>query len=171
MHPVELFYTPEAERDYVEASVRTIMQVATGHWLHAPVLAVFFLQHMLLLVGVSSRCVCSGVAAWCLLFVSLCRFTCVRSPVTCWSSSLAKMRSRKCVRRSEIELGYVRDCMAAYFNWACRMSYTLVPHCPSVQDMGPDVPELVATPLYSSLPPRQQERIFDAAPGALRRVH
>ena len=26
-HPVEIFYTPEAERDYVEAAVRTTMQI------------------------------------------------------------------------------------------------------------------------------------------------
>ena len=26
-HPVEIFYTPEPERDYVEASVRTVVQV------------------------------------------------------------------------------------------------------------------------------------------------
>lgn len=26
-HPVEIFYTPEPERDYVEAAVRTTMQI------------------------------------------------------------------------------------------------------------------------------------------------
>ena len=26
-HPVEIFYTPEPERDYVEASVRTVVQI------------------------------------------------------------------------------------------------------------------------------------------------
>merc|ERR1712000_226169 len=26
-HPVEIFYTPEPERDYVEASVRTVLQI------------------------------------------------------------------------------------------------------------------------------------------------
>ena len=38
-HPVEIFYTPEPERDYVEAAVRTTMQihqyeakVTNGHW-------------------------------------------------------------------------------------------------------------------------------------------
>jgi pre-mRNA-splicing factor ATP-dependent RNA helicase DHX15/PRP43 len=34
-----------------------------------------------------------------------------------------------------------------------------------VQDMGKDAPELVVYPLYSSLPPAQQRKIFSAAPG------
>ncbi|KAL9178690.1 hypothetical protein ACHAXT_003821 [Thalassiosira profunda] len=34
-----------------------------------------------------------------------------------------------------------------------------------VQDMGKDAPELVVYPLYSSLPPAQQKKIFSAAPG------
>ena len=33
------------------------------------------------------------------------------------------------------------------------------------QDMGKDSPELVVYPLYSSLPPAQQKKIFSAAPG------
>ncbi len=27
LHPVEIFYTPEAERDYLEAAIRTVMQI------------------------------------------------------------------------------------------------------------------------------------------------
>ena len=26
-HPVEIFYTPEPERDYLEASIRTVIQI------------------------------------------------------------------------------------------------------------------------------------------------
>ena len=26
-HPVEIFYTPEAERDYLEAAIRTVIQI------------------------------------------------------------------------------------------------------------------------------------------------
>lgn len=26
-HPVEIFYTPEAERDYLEAAIRTVVQI------------------------------------------------------------------------------------------------------------------------------------------------
>ncbi len=33
MHPVEIFYTPEPERDYLEAAVRTVLQV---HLCEAP---------------------------------------------------------------------------------------------------------------------------------------
>lgn len=29
LHPVEIFYTPEAERDYLEASIRTVIQIHT----------------------------------------------------------------------------------------------------------------------------------------------
>ena len=28
-HPVEIFYTPEPERDYLEAAIRTVVQVHT----------------------------------------------------------------------------------------------------------------------------------------------
>lgn len=27
LHPVEIFYTPEAERDYLEAAIRTVIQI------------------------------------------------------------------------------------------------------------------------------------------------
>ena len=27
LHPVEIFYTPEPERDYLEAAIRTVVQV------------------------------------------------------------------------------------------------------------------------------------------------
>jgi len=35
----------------------------------------------------------------------------------------------------------------------------------AASEFGPDVPQLVVYPLYSSLPPQQQKKIFDKAPG------
>ncbi len=37
-HPVEIFYTPEPERDYLEAAIRTVIQVHSTDWLksHPP---------------------------------------------------------------------------------------------------------------------------------------
>ena len=88
--PVEIFYTPEPERDYVEAAVRTAAQI------HA--------------------CESAGDI---LVFLT-----------------------------GELE---IEDVCQRLRNEA--------------QKCGPDRGELVVYPLYSSLPPRQQKRIFDKAPG------
>jgi len=88
-HPVEIFYTPEPERDYVEAAVRTAAQI------HA--------------------CEAAGDI---LVFLT---------------------------GEAEIE-----DVCARLRAEAHRV--------------GPERGELVVYPLYSSLPPRAQKRIFDAAP-------
>ena len=88
--PVEIFYTPEPERDYVEAAVRTAAQI------HA--------------------CESAGDI---LVFLT-----------------------------GEIE---IEDVCQRLRNEA--------------QKCGPERGELVVYPLYSSLPPRQQKRIFDKAPG------
>ena len=89
-HPVEVFYTPEPERDYVEAAVRTAAQI------HA--------------------CEAAGDI---LVFLT---------------------------GEAEIE-----DVCARLRGEAAKV--------------GPERGELVVYPLYSSLPPRAQKRIFDAAPG------
>jgi len=88
--PVEIFYTPEPERDYVEAAVRTAAQI------HA--------------------CESAGDI---LVFLT-----------------------------GELEIEDV-----------CQRLRNEAAKC------GPDRGELVVYPLYSSLPPRQQKRIFDKAPG------
>jgi len=88
--PVEVFYTPEPERDYVEAAVRTAAQI------HA--------------------CEAAGDI---LVFLT-----------------------------GELE---IEDVCQRLRNEALKC--------------GPERGELVVYPLYSSLPPRQQKRIFDAAPG------
>ena len=89
-HPVEIFYTPEPERDYVEAAVRTAAQI------HA--------------------CEAAGDI---LVFLT-----------------------------GELEIEDVCARLRA-----------------EAHKLGPERGELVVYPLYSSLPPRQQKRIFDAAPG------
>jgi pre-mRNA-splicing factor ATP-dependent RNA helicase DHX15/PRP43 len=95
-HPVEIFYTPEAERDYVEAAVRTVLQI------HA-----------------------TEPEGDILLFLT---------------------------GEEEIE-----D--------ACRRIGLEVDEMIRESDAGP----MVVYPLYGTLPPQQQQRIFDKAPAPLRK--
>jgi pre-mRNA-splicing factor ATP-dependent RNA helicase DHX15/PRP43 len=95
-HPVEIFYTPEPERDYVEAAIRTVLQI------HA-----------------------SEPEGDILLFLT---------------------------GEDEIE-----D--------ACRKINLEADELQREVDAGP----LVVYPLYGTLPPQQQQRIFDKAPGPVRK--
>ncbi|KFH40304.1 pre-mRNA-splicing factor ATP-dependent RNA helicase-like protein [Hapsidospora chrysogenum ATCC 11550] len=95
-HPVEIFYTPEPERDYVEAAIRTVLQI------HA-----------------------SEPEGDILLFLT---------------------------GEDEIE-----D--------ACRKIGLEAEELQREVDAGP----LAVYPLYGTLPPQQQQRIFDKAPGPLRK--
>ncbi|QUC16531.1 uncharacterized protein UV8b_00772 [Ustilaginoidea virens] len=95
-HPVEIFYTPEPERDYVEAAIRTVLQI------HA-----------------------SEDEGDILLFLT---------------------------GEDEIE-----D--------ACRKISLEADELQREVDAGP----LVVYPLYGTLPPHQQQKIFDKAPGPLRK--
>lgn len=89
-HPVEIFYTPEPERDYLEAAIRTVVQI-----------------HM-----------CEETEGDVLLFLT---------------------------GQEEIDE-------------ACKRIGR------EVENLGPEVGELKCIPLYSTLPPNQQQRIFEAAP-------
>ncbi|KAH8871253.1 Pre-mRNA-splicing factor ATP-dependent RNA helicase DHX15 [Schistosoma japonicum] len=89
-HPVEIFYTPEPERDYLEAAIRTVIQI-----------------HM-----------CEEIEGDILLFLT---------------------------GQEEIEE-------------ACKRIQR------EVDGLGPDVGELRCIPLYSTLPPNLQQRIFEPPP-------
>ncbi|XP_002734003.1 putative pre-mRNA-splicing factor ATP-dependent RNA helicase PRP1 [Saccoglossus kowalevskii] len=89
-HPVEIFYTPEPERDYLEAAIRTVIQI-----------------HM-----------CEEVEGDVLLFLT---------------------------GQEEIEE-------------ACKRIKR------EVDNLGPEVGDMKCIPLYSTLPPSQQQRIFEPAP-------
>uniref|UniRef100_A0A146M6F6 RNA helicase n=1 Tax=Lygus hesperus TaxID=30085 RepID=A0A146M6F6_LYGHE len=89
-HPVEIFYTPEPERDYLEAAIRTVIQI-----------------HM-----------CEEIAGDVLLFLT---------------------------GQEEIEE-------------ACKRIKR------EIDNLGPEVGELKCIPLYSTLPPNLQQRIFEPAP-------
>lgn len=89
-HPVEIFYTPEPERDYLEAAIRTVIQI-----------------HM-----------CEEVEGDVLLFLT---------------------------GQEEIEE-------------ACKRLKK------EIENLGSEVGELRCIPLYSTLPPAQQQRIFDPPP-------
>merc|ERR1712227_660319 len=90
-HPVEIFYTPEPERDYLEAAIRTVVQI-----------------HM-----------CEEQEGDVLLFLT---------------------------GQEEIEE-------------ACKRIKR------EIDNLGPDVGDMKCIPLYSTLPPNLQQRIFEAAPG------
>ncbi|XP_074615545.1 putative pre-mRNA-splicing factor ATP-dependent RNA helicase PRP1 [Acropora palmata] len=89
-HPVEIFYTPEPERDYLEAAIRTVIQI-----------------HM-----------CEEVEGDILLFLT---------------------------GQEEIEE-------------TCKRLKK------EIENLGSEVGELRCIPLYSTLPPAQQQRIFDPPP-------
>ncbi|XP_022223627.1 putative pre-mRNA-splicing factor ATP-dependent RNA helicase PRP1 isoform X2 [Drosophila obscura] len=89
-HPVEIFYTPEPERDYLEAAIRTVMQI-----------------HM-----------CEEIEGDILMFLT---------------------------GQEEIEE-------------ACKRIKR------EIDNLGSDIGELKCIPLYSTLPPNLQQRIFEAAP-------
>ena len=95
-HPVEIFYTPEAEKDYVEAAVRTVLQIHAGE-----------------------------PEGDILLFLT------------------GEEEIEDASRRISLEVDeMIRE-----------------------SDVGP----MVVYPLYGTLPPAQQQRIFDKAPGPLRK--
>jgi len=89
-HPVEIFYTPEPERDYLEAAIRTVVQI-----------------HL-----------CEEVEGDILLFLT---------------------------GQEEIDE-------------ACKRVKR------EIDNLGPDVGEMKIVPLYSTLPPNLQQRIFEQAP-------
>lgn len=89
-HPVEIFYTPEPERDYLEAAIRTVVQI-----------------HL-----------CEEVEGDVLLFLT---------------------------GQEEIDE-------------ACKRIKR------EIDNLGPDVGEMKIIPLYSTLPPNLQQRIFESAP-------
>ncbi|KAK7110190.1 hypothetical protein V1264_014108 [Littorina saxatilis] len=89
-HPVEIFYTPEPERDYLEAAIRTVLQI-----------------HM-----------CETEEGDILLFLT---------------------------GQEEIDE-------------ACKRIAR------EVENLGPEIGDLKCIPLYSTLPPNMQQRIFEAAP-------
>ncbi|KAL6783682.1 hypothetical protein ACKKBF_B05425 [Auxenochlorella protothecoides x Auxenochlorella symbiontica] len=93
LHPVEIFYTQEPERDYLEASIRTVVQI---HQYEAPGDVLVFLTG-----------------------------------------------------EEEIE-----D--------ACRKITS------EIEQLGSKVGPIKVYPLYSTLPPQQQQKIFDQAPGPLK---
>lgn len=89
-HPVEIFYTPEAERDYLEAAIRTVIQI-----------------HM-----------CEEIDGDILMFLT---------------------------GQEEIEE-------------ACKRIKR------EIDNLGPEMGELKCIPLYSTLPPNLQQRIFEPPP-------
>lgn len=119
-HPVEIFYTPEPERDYLEAAIRTVIQI-----------------HM-----------CEEIAGDVLLFLTG-QEVCIYTRYTLIFSSEPGMQiilpTIYCLNLQEIEE-------------ACKRIKR------EIDNLGPEVGELKCIPLYSTLPPNLQQRIFEPAP-------
>lgn len=109
--PVEIFYTPEPERDYLEAAIRTVIQIHMCEEVAGDIL--LFLTGQEVILNLSTYYLCSYII---ILFLY-----------------------------QEIEE-------------ACKRIKK------EIDNLGPDVGELKCIPLYSTLPPNLQQRIFEPAP-------
>ena len=49
-HPVEIYYTPEPERDYLEAAIRTVIQVKKDHQIFKPMQMIIVKETMVYLI-------------------------------------------------------------------------------------------------------------------------
>lgn len=111
-HPVEIFYTPEPERDYLEAAIRTVIQI-----------------HM-----------CEEISGDVLLFLT--------------GQEVVILIHQKCT--------YDVILIELYFSQEIEEACKRIKR--EIDNLGPDVGELKCIPLYSTLPPNLQQRIFEAAP-------
>lgn len=111
-HPVEIFYTPEPERDYLEAAIRTVIQI-----------------HM-----------CEEISGDVLLFLT--------------GQEVVILIHQKCT--------YDVILIEFYFSQEIEEACKRIKR--EIDNLGPDVGELKCIPLYSTLPPNLQQRIFEAAP-------
>lgn len=129
-HPVEIFYTPEPERDYVEASVRTAMQI---HQYEAKV------RRRLIICSLQSSYHC-------------------KSQRTTWGSVVDFYRflnNGYLVLKGDILLFLTGE---EEIEDVCRRIRT------EAESLGEEHGPIAVYPLYSSLPPRQQQDIFKEAP-------
>ena len=176
--PVEIFYTPEPERDYLEATIRTVLQVRAAR------------------VSCPCRC-CSYDASSC-----VCVYVCRRSPAHSQCAhgfhSLFSISALPIVHFRRRALPRILHTVRALFSPPSlpplRSPYLLnIPQIHQCEPPGdilvfltgeqeiedacakiakesegysPDLGKLVAVPLYSTLPPAAQQRIFSSAPPA-----
>lgn len=79
-HPVEIFYTPEPERDYLEAAIRTVIQIHMCEETEGDMLLFLTGQEVS-----SSGCLCKKKSNWNIFYMSLlesiCCLSCVFLPV------------------------------------------------------------------------------------------
>lgn len=137
-HPVEIFYTPEPERDYLEAAIRTVIQI-----------------HM-----------CEEDEGDCLLFL-----TGQEVRPVAFALLVQWMSHYSCIVLFPQHTKRNLNLIFQEIDEACKRIKR------EVDDLGPEVGDIKIIPLYSTLPPQQQQRIFEAPPprkpnGAIgRKVH
>lgn len=123
-HPVEIFYTPEPERDYLEAAIRTVIQI-----------------HM-----------CEEIAGDVLLFLTGQEVSVIKE------SSILNQICFFCIKISNYLCSLFSPPPFKEIEEACKRIKR------DMDNLGPEVGELKCIPLYSTLPPNLQQRIFEAAP-------
>jgi HrpA-like RNA helicase len=120
MFSVEMFYTPEPEKDYLEAAIRTVIQIHLCEPTGMSLVSHFLLCHLVLFE---------------LFYFSLAHFSYFLGDILLFLTG-------------EVE---IED--------ACKKVKK------EIQNMGQaDMRELVVIPLYSTLSPQQQQKIFEPAP-------
>ena len=62
-HPVEIFYTPEPERDYLEAAIRTVIQIHMCEEKEGDILLFLTGQEVCILVSFREHSNCNDICA------------------------------------------------------------------------------------------------------------
>lgn len=126
-HPVEIFYTPEPEKDYLEAAIRTVIQIH----------------------------VCEDIAGDILLFltgllVSQFYYYFVNFSTEWFTFSLLLILL--------FFFFFFKHSGQEEIEDACKKIKR------EIDAIGPEIGEMKCIPLYSTLPPNLQQRIFESAP-------
>ena len=132
-HPVEIFFTPDPERDYIEAAIRTVVQIHLCEEVQGDVLLFLTGQEVS-----QTLCVCIASVPG---LHTLCTFFCPPPQAIC----VTKLVDLFWPRFQEIEE-------------SCKRIQR------EIENLGPEVGNIKCIPLYSTLPPALQQRIFEPSP-------
>ena len=140
LHPVEIFYTPEPERDYLEAAIRTVVQI---HLCAVPP------RHPHAFTPSPSSPLIGQPALPRLVFT---RPAC---PTTPRLHTPRRLGVHSCEPEGDILVFLTGE---QEIEDACKKTKA------EIDNLGDQVADVVVLPLYSSLPMDRQRQIFDPAP-------
>ena len=134
-HPVEIFFTPEPERDYIEAAIRTVVQIHLCEEVQGDVL--------LFLTGQE-------------VSQTLCVYSLGSRPSHSVNFFLSPSPSNlnACVTKL-VDIFWPR---IQEIEESCKRIQR------EIENLGPEVGNIKCIPLYSTLPPALQQRIFESSP-------